>query len=107
MAWKLSPEEIRYRTVIVPERDRLYRWAAPCKARIEHPAYGVIVVPHRSNYAAMECAAEAWGCDPAELLDCGVWLAEPGAVAAEMPDAARRYRMAKDRGARHGEASHA
>ena len=96
MAWELSPEEIRYRTVIAPERDMRYRWAAQCKARVEHPAYGAVVVPHRSNYAAILCAAEAWGCDLGELMDCAVLLAGPGEVAAEMPQ--RKKKSAQMRG---------
>lgn len=44
------------------------RWTAQGKSRVEHPKYGSVVVPHTSNLAAIENAAEYWGCDLMEII---------------------------------------
>ena len=47
--------------------SRAHRWTARGKARVEHPKYGSVIVPHSSNYGALENAAEFWGCDVLDL----------------------------------------
>ena len=69
----------------VTERSRLERWAAHGNARVIHPIRGTVVVPCRSKFAAILCAAEVWGCRWTEIDDAGVWLAEPGDQVAKMP----------------------
>ena len=59
------------------QREREQRWSAPCRARVVHPKYGCVVVPHCSNYAAVLNAAEYWGCDWAEIINAEVWWAGP------------------------------
>lgn len=39
-------------------RAREERWRVRGRARVVHPKYGAVVVPHRSNYAALLNAAE-------------------------------------------------
>ena len=57
---------------------RARRWTAPGKARVEHPKYGSVIVPHYSNLAAIENAAEFWGCDLMEIISTArVWAVEP------------------------------
>ena len=46
------------------QREREQRWNAPCLARVEHPKYGRVVVPHCSNYAAVIINAEVWWAGP-------------------------------------------
>lgn len=60
------------------EREREQRWSAKARARVVHPKYGQVIVPHHSNFAAVLNAAEYWGCDWLEVLDAEVWRAEPG-----------------------------
>ena len=60
------------------EREREQRWNAKGRARVVHPKYGKVIVPHHSNFAAILNAAEDWGCDWMEILDAEVWRAEPG-----------------------------
>ena len=67
------------------ERSRRERWDNKSLARVTHPNHGSVVVPHRSNLAAVMNAAEIWGCDWMEIKDATVYVAEPGAVAAKMP----------------------
>jgi len=67
------------------ERSRRERWEPKSLARVTHPAHGSVVVPHRSNLAAILNAAEVWGCDWMEIKDATVYVAEHGAVAAKMP----------------------
>ena len=67
------------------ERSRRERWDSKGLARVTHPAHGSVVVPHRSNLAAILNAAEVWGCDWMEIKDATVYAAEPGAVPASMP----------------------
>lgn len=59
------------------EREREQRWNAPSRARVEHPKYGSVIVPHFSNFAAVLNAAEYWGCDWAEIINAKVWWAGP------------------------------
>lgn len=60
------------------EMARERRWTAPGKSRVEHPKYGSVIVPHCSNLAAIENAAEFWGCDLMEIISTArVWAVEP------------------------------
>ena len=54
------------------ERERELRWKAQTSARVVHPLYGELVVPNRSNFAAILCAAEVWGVDWSEVLNAEV-----------------------------------
>lgn len=54
------------------EREKNLRWQASTSARVVHPIYGDIVVPNRSNLAAVMCAAEVWGVDWSEIIDAEV-----------------------------------
>lgn len=67
------------------ERSRRERWSAPGKARVVHPTRGTVVVPCRSPFAAMLCAAEVWRCNWMEIRDAKVWRADPGDQVAAMP----------------------
>lgn len=66
-------------------RTRECRWNAPARARVIHPVYGTVVVPHCSNLAAIQNAAEVWRCDWTEISDAQVWAAEPGDVPVKIP----------------------
>lgn len=66
-------------------RTRECRWKAPARARVVHPDYGAVVVPHCSNLAAVMNAAEVWRCEWTEIMDAQVWRAEPGDVPVKMP----------------------
>lgn len=66
-------------------RAREHRWKAPARARVIHPVYGTVVVPHCSNLAAIQNAAEVWRCDWTEISDAQVWAAEPGDVPVKIP----------------------
>ena len=57
-------------------RNRTDRWAATGKAWVEHPKYGVTVVPCLSTYSAVLCAAEVWKCRPSLIMDAKVWKYE-------------------------------
>ncbi len=59
------------------QRERERRWSAQGRAKVVHPSYGSVVVPHYSNYAAVINAAEYWGCDFTEIIRAEVWLAGP------------------------------
>ena len=59
-------------------RERESRWNTPGRACVTHPKYGSVVVPHRSNLAALMNAAEYWRCDWAEITDASVMVATPG-----------------------------
>ena len=59
------------------ERSRESRWNAPGRARVVHPKYGAVVVPHQSNLSAMLNAAEYWRCDWLEIRGAEVWAANP------------------------------
>lgn len=67
------------------ERSRRERWSAKGTARVIHPAWGTVVVPHLSNLAAIMNAAEVWRCDGLEIRGAEVRTAEPGDEAAKMP----------------------
>ncbi len=57
-------------------RDR--RWLAAGRAKVTHPSYGSVVVPHLSKLAAIENAAEFWRVDWLDIVkDCAVMLALP------------------------------
>ena len=59
-------------------RAREERWRVRGRARVVHPKYGAVVVPHRSNYSALLNAAEYWGCEWADIRDAEVWAVPPG-----------------------------
>lgn len=59
-------------------RARESRWNAPGQARVVHPKYGAVVVPHSSNLAALLNAAEYWRCNWLEIRDAEVWAVAPG-----------------------------
>lgn len=67
------------------ERQRESRWTAKGISRVIHPDYGMVVVPHFSNLAAVMCAAEVWRCDWAKITNAKVMVAEPGDVPVKMP----------------------
>lgn len=48
-------------------RNRAWRWSRKTKATVTHPDHGSVVVPHGSNLAAIECAAELWGVMPWDI----------------------------------------
>ena len=54
------------------KRARIYMWSSGYKVRVVHPKFGEIVVPHRSNLAAIQCAAEVWGVDWTEIRDAEI-----------------------------------
>lgn len=64
------PESVR--------RAREERWRVRGRARVVHPKYGAVVVPHRSNYSALLNAAEYWGCEWTDIRDAEVWAVPPG-----------------------------
>ena len=74
------------------ERARIYAWSAGIFSKVTHPRYGSVVVPHRSNYSAICCAAEVWGCDWSEILDATVTWPDPGDRKAKMPGTIRVHR---------------
>lgn len=59
-------------------RAREERWRVRGWARVVHPKYGAVVVPHRSNYSALLNAAEYWGCEWTDIRDAEVWAVPPG-----------------------------
>lgn len=63
-------------------RSREERWRVRGRARVVHPKYGAVVVPHRSNYAALLNAAEYWGCEWTDIRDAEVWAVPPGTAVA-------------------------
>lgn len=67
------------------EISRQYRWRAPSKAKVVHPNYGAVVVPHRSNLAAILNAAAVWGCDWLDIMDAQVWAAGSDDTPVSMP----------------------
>lgn len=85
MRRRVDPAERARILADTERRTREYRWSAPARARVIHPAYGVVVVPHCSNLAAIQNAAEVWRCDWLEIRDAQVWAAEPGDVPMKMP----------------------
>ncbi len=77
-----GPASLPYDQIV--ERARRERWAAGGVARVTHPAHGSVVVPHRSNLAALMNAAEVWGCDWSEITGAEV-RAAPGETPVKMP----------------------
>lgn len=67
------------------ERARIERWRFPAAARVTHPDHGTVVVPCKSKFAAILCAAEVWRCSWLDLRDAEVWRAEPGDQVETMP----------------------
>lgn len=58
------------------ERSRKERWMAKGRARVSHPLYKPVIVPHASAYAAILNAAEYWGVDAYDLMRSGVCKVE-------------------------------
>lgn len=58
-------DEAQYKLALKRARER--RWTAPGKSTVSHPKYGKVVVSHASKLAALENAAEYWGCDLSEI----------------------------------------
>ena len=53
------------------------RWTYQGKARVEHPKYGSVIVPHGSNFSAIMNAAEYWRCDWLEISkEARVWACD-------------------------------
>jgi len=61
---------------VTADRTRRERWRFPAKARVIHPVRGEMIVPAASPFAAILCAAEAWGCPFFEIRDARVWRIE-------------------------------
>lgn len=76
MADELRRAPARNRTM--ERRARWERWQARGRARVVHPSYGSVVVPHHSNLAALLCAAETWGCDWLTIRGAQVWRLREG-----------------------------
>ena len=72
-------------------RDRVYRWTAVGRGKVTHPAYGPVIVPHTSNFAAIMCAAEVWGVHWFDVLHATVTMPtrEEMAQCAPVPDFVR------------------
>ena len=85
MTWGIALAERARTLAAAKKRERERRWSAPGQSRVIHPTYGTVVVPHASNLAAIQNAAEVWRCDWAEITDAQVWAAEPGDVPVKMP----------------------
>ena len=67
------------RPLTLPEKQaRIRRWTAPGRSRVVHPKHGSVIVPHSSNLAAIENAAEYWKVDIMTIMDAKVWAVEPG-----------------------------
>lgn len=82
MAWGIRDP---HKQAQIEERARRERWETPGAARVTHPDHGTVVVPHRSNYAAILNAAEVWRCRWADIIDATVYAAEPGDKVEKMP----------------------
>lgn len=85
MGWGIAPAERARTLAAAKKRERERRWSAPGRSRVIHHTYGTVVVPHASNLAAIQNAAEVWRCDWVEITDAQVWAAEPGDVPVKMP----------------------
>ena len=59
-------QDARYKNALRMARTR--RWTARGKSTVTHPNYGKVVVPHESKLAAIENAAEYWGCPIREII---------------------------------------
>lgn len=55
------------------KRSKRERWDFPKKARVTHPKYGEVIVPAKSRYCAILCAAEIWGCKFEDIHNAQVW----------------------------------
>ena len=53
--------QMEARVAVARKLARELRWLAPGKSTVTHPDYGKVVVPHYSNLAAFDNAAEYWG----------------------------------------------
>lgn len=60
------------------KRERVRRWTAPGKCTVTHPKYGTVCVPHASNFAAIENAAEFWHTTPLNIIDASVMAYQDG-----------------------------
>lgn len=85
MGWGVDQVERSRILASAKKRARKQRWEAQGRARVVHPVYGTVVVPHASNLAAIMNAAEVWRCDWLEIMDAKVWAAKPDDEAAKMP----------------------
>lgn len=68
------------------ERSMAFSWSAKIYSKVTHPKYGSVVVPHRSSFSAITCAAEVWGCDWSEVLDATVTWPDPGDKITNRPE---------------------
>lgn len=64
-AVRQAEDDARYQAALRMARER--RWSAEWKSTVTHPKYGKVVVPHISNLAACENAAEYWGVPVLEI----------------------------------------
>ncbi len=83
--FQLPPEDAQRRREAGKRRGFRHRWSAPTIAQVVDPVRGIIIVPCRSKYAALLCAAEAWGCRWTELDGAQVMCAQVGDVAVRPP----------------------
>lgn len=51
------------------ERARRERWNYPAAARVIDPERGTVVVPCKSKFAAILCAAEVWRAEPGDQVE--------------------------------------
>ncbi len=83
--YQLPPEEAQRRRETGERRGVQHRWSAPTIARVVDPVRGTVVVPCRSKFAALLCAAETWGCRWVELDKAEVLRPQVGDVAVTPP----------------------
>lgn len=69
-------EEERRRHRKAERRAKRHREEFPGKVRVVHPRHGEVIVPGASPFAAIQCAAERWGCDWSEITDARVLALE-------------------------------
>lgn len=77
--WNRSSRNIgqdRSSYLVAGQRTQEERWATDGVARVTHPKYGSVIVPHCSNYSAVRNAAEFWGCDWLEITRAQVWATD-------------------------------
>lgn len=62
------------------EISRANRLSARGRAKVTHPKYGAVIVPHLSKLAAIENAAEVWGCNYMSIISDVVvfWMPSEG-----------------------------
>lgn len=63
---------VLYTTTDRSERERAYRWTVRGRAKVVHPDFGSIIVPHASKLTALMNAAEYWGVQWTDLRDAKV-----------------------------------